>query len=58
MTYVIACGDVMPGCTARFEAESKDALMEQVVTHAREDHGVEEVTPGVASAVEGAIQER
>jgi len=57
MSYSIACGDVMPGCAAHFEADSKDELMGQVVTHAREDHGVEEVTPEIAQAVEGAIKE-
>ena len=57
MSYSIACGDVMPGCAATFEADTKDELMQQVVAHAREDHGVEEVTPDVAQAVEGAIHE-
>ena len=57
MSYQIACGDVMTGCAATFEADTKDELMQQVVAHAREDHGVEEVTPEVAEAVEGAIKE-
>ena len=58
MGYSIACGDVMPGCDATFEADDKDALMAQVVQHAEADHGVTEITPEVAQAVEGAIQQR
>jgi predicted small metal-binding protein len=57
MSYAIACGDVMDGCPATFEAESKDELMGQVVEHARDAHGIDEVTPEVASAVGGAIRE-
>ena len=56
MGYSIACGDVMPGCDATFEADDKDALMAQVAQHAEADHGVSEITPEVAQAVEGAIQ--
>lgn len=58
MSYAIACGDVMPGCEAVFTADSKEALMDEVVAHAGAEHGVTEVTPEVATAVEGAIQER
>jgi len=57
MSYSIACGDVMPGCAATFSADTKDELMGQVVAHAGADHGVTEVTPEVAAAVEGAIKE-
>jgi len=57
MSYSIACGDVMPGCAATFSAETKDELVGQVVAHAGADHGVTEVTPEVASAVDAAITE-
>jgi predicted small metal-binding protein len=56
MSYTIACGDVMPGCEARFTAETKDDLLAQVAGHAKDEHGVEEITPDVLSAVNGAIQ--
>jgi predicted small metal-binding protein len=58
VSYAIACGDVMEGCDAHFEADTKDELMGQVAEHARDEHGVEEITPEVQSAVEGAIVER
>ncbi|MGH2901462.1 MAG: DUF1059 domain-containing protein [Solirubrobacteraceae bacterium] len=57
MAYSIACGDVMPGCAARFDAETKDALLAAVAAHAHDEHGIEEVTPDVLAAVEGAIHE-
>lgn len=57
MAYTIACGDVMPGCQARFSADTPEDLLPQVAAHAREDHGVEEITPDVRAAVESAIRE-
>jgi predicted small metal-binding protein len=56
--YSIACGDVMPGCTARFGASSEPELMEQVIEHARSAHGITEITPEVASAVKAVIVRR
>lgn len=55
MTFKLACGDVMPGCAARFESDDKDALMRQIAAHAATAHGITEVTPDIAQAVEGKI---
>ena len=55
MSYAIACGDVVPGCTTRLEAASEDELMAKVADHAGEAHGVTEVTPELAEQVKGAI---
>jgi predicted small metal-binding protein len=55
MTFKLACGDVMPGCAARFESNDHDELMRQVAAHAAEAHGITEITPDVAQAVEGKI---
>jgi predicted small metal-binding protein len=57
MSYNIACGDVMPGCSATFEADSQEELMGMVAQHAKDDHGVEEITPDVEAAVRQAITE-
>ena len=38
-----ACGAVVPGCTATFEAEHEEGILEQVAVHAREEHGLSEV---------------
>lgn len=51
MKYQLSCGDAVPGCSARFEDESRDVIMEQVTRHAREDHGVTDVTPEMLAAI-------
>lgn len=55
MTFKLACGDVMPGCSARFEDETKDGLMAKVADHASVDHDLSEITPEVQAAVEAKI---
>lgn len=56
MSYSIACGDIVPGCAATLEAGSEDALMAQVSDHARDEHGVTEITPELAEQVKGAVK--
>ena len=38
-----ACGDVVPGCEARWVSDSADELLAEAVRHAVEDHGLSEV---------------
>jgi predicted small metal-binding protein len=51
MKYKLSCGDAMPGCSARFEDESRDVILQQVSVHAREAHGVTDVTPEMLEAI-------
>jgi predicted small metal-binding protein len=51
MKFKLSCGDAMPGCSARFEDESRERILEQVTVHAREAHGVTEVTPEMLEAI-------
>jgi predicted small metal-binding protein len=51
MKFKLSCGDAVPGCSARFEDESRDRILEQVSVHAREDHGVVDVTPEMLTAI-------
>lgn len=51
MKYRLSCGDAMPGCSARFEEDSRDRILELVAVHAREAHGVTEVTPEMLEAI-------
>jgi predicted small metal-binding protein len=51
MTYALSCGDAMPGCSARFEEDSRERVLELVTQHAREDHGVTDVTPEMLEAI-------
>lgn len=46
-----ACGDVVPGCSAKFKAPSDDEVLKLVAKHAHEDHGLTEVTPELVKAV-------
>jgi predicted small metal-binding protein len=55
MTFTLACGDVMPGCSARFEAGSREELLGMVAPHAAEAHGITEITPEVLQAVDSKI---
>jgi predicted small metal-binding protein len=55
MTFKLACGDVMPGCTARFESNDRNQLMEEIGAHAATAHGITEVTPDVRQAINRAI---
>jgi predicted small metal-binding protein len=55
MTFRLVCGDVMPGCSARFESNDRDQLMGQVAAHAADAHGISDITPDVRAAIEGKI---
>ena len=51
MKFKLSCGDAVPGCSARFEDESREVILEQVSLHAREAHGVVDVTPEMLEAI-------
>lgn len=55
MTYEFACGDVMPGCAATFDADDKDALFGKIAAHAKDEHGIEEITPELAQKVDALV---
>jgi predicted small metal-binding protein len=56
MKYTLSCGDAVPGCSARFEDDSRERILEQVVAHARNDHGVTDVSPDMLAAIDGNIR--
>ena len=51
MKFKLACGDAVPGCSARFEDDSRERILERVAVHAREAHGVVDVTPEMLQAI-------
>ena len=53
----LSCGVVVPGCAARFRADSDDELMRQVATHAREEHGMTQIPPEVIEKVRASVRE-
>jgi predicted small metal-binding protein len=56
MKFKLSCGDAVPGCSARFEEDSKERILELVSAHARDDHGVADVTPEMLSAMAANIK--
>ena len=55
---VFRCGDVLSPCEAEFQAESDDELFEQIVAHARDDHGIHDVPPEIVDRINAVITER
>jgi len=53
--FKLACGDVMPGCAARFENTDRNDLLAQVAQHAAEAHGIVEITAPVLALVESKL---
>lgn len=51
------CGDVVPGCTARFEAPTEDEILMQVAEHAKNGHGMSEVPLELVEKVRALIRE-
>lgn len=51
MKFKLSCGDAVPGCSARFEEDSRERILEKVSVHAREAHGVVDVTPDMLAAI-------
>jgi len=58
MSKMLNCGDVVAGCQHKVEAPTEAELLQKVTVHAREAHGVEEVTPELRALVKSVIQER
>ncbi len=56
MPFSLSCGDVMPGCAARFHADSRDQLLTEVADHAAADHGVTEAPPELLAHLTEAIR--
>lgn len=49
------CGDVVPGCEARWVCSTEDEILSRVARHATEDHGLVEVPAELVSAVRANI---
>ncbi len=51
-----ACGDVVPGCDARFEADDEAGLFDLIGAHAAADHGMTEIPDSLAQQVTANIR--
>ena len=50
-----ACGDVVPGCDARFVCTTDDEILAAVAQHAAADHGLTSVSAELVEAVRAAV---
>lgn len=53
--YRLVCGDVMPGCAARFEGTNRALLLAEVARHASRAHGVLDVPVDILTALDCRI---
>ena len=51
------CGDVVPGCQWVTRSDDEKELFEQIHSHARDAHGMDEVPPEVVDAIQAVITE-
>jgi predicted small metal-binding protein len=49
------CRDVVPGCAYVTRDEDEEQLFEQISSHAREAHGMDEVPPEVEDTIRHVI---
>ncbi len=52
-----ACGDVVPGCEARWVCSSEEEILAAVAGHACADHGLSDVPASLVEQVRGRIQD-
>lgn len=50
-----ACGDVVPGCEARWVCSTDDEILVNVAAHAASAHGLQELPADVVQSVHKAI---
>lgn len=57
MAKQIACGDVVTGCSFVTTGETEADVLQKVVKHAAEVHGITEITPELAEQVKSKIRD-
>lgn len=50
-----ACGDVVPGCEARWVCSTEDEILVNVAAHAASTHGLAELPAELVQSVHNAI---
>ena len=51
------CGDVVPGCQWVTRSADESELLEDIHSHAREAHGMDEVPPALADEVVARMED-
>ena len=57
MTKVVNCGDVGFECEGVIRAETEEEALKLVAEHAKEVHGMQEVTPDVVEKVRAVMRD-
>lgn len=58
MEKELRCGDLMPGCKAVIEGKDEGEVMVKAAEHAKNAHGLSEISPELAGKVRSAIREK
>jgi len=53
----LKCGDLMPGCDFVAQGESEEDILRQAAAHAKEAHGIDEVTDELVAQVRAKISD-
>ena len=53
---LFACGDVVPGCSATFEASDEAGILSAVGAHAASAHGLTAISDELVAAVRANIR--
>jgi predicted small metal-binding protein len=51
-----ACGDIVPGCTAKYQLATEEDILAAVAEHARDAHGITEVPEAMIAEVRSRIR--
>ena len=57
MSKTLKCGDLMPGCDFVAQGESEEDILRQAAAHAKEAHGIDEVTDELVAQVRAKISD-
>lgn len=58
MAKELRCGDLMPGCETVVEGKDEAEVMARAAEHAKNAHGLQEVSPELAGKARSAIKEK
>lgn len=51
----LACGQIVPDCSFVATAATEEELLRKVAAHAKDAHGITEVTPELVTIIKAAI---
>ena len=58
MAKELRCGDLMQGCKTVVDGKDEAEVMARAAEHAKNAHGLQQITPELASKVRSAIREK